>query len=105
MPTLLPEGLGPQEHLRVALGLQRPVARPVVLKPHIHHALDNQHTGPSQLNSLRYIINCIVLQLGELLKGATQRILSLVYRDLLPLFSKKILAFVRELNFIVQCPD
>ena len=105
MPNLLPDGLGPQEHLRVALGLQHPVARPVVLKPHIHHALDNQHTDPSHLNSFRYMINCLVLKLGELVKGATQRILRFVHRDLLQVLSKKNLALMRELNFIVQCPD
>lgn len=33
MLTILPEGLGPEEHLRVALGAQHPVARRVVLKP------------------------------------------------------------------------
>ena len=32
LPTLLPEGLGPKEHLGVALNLQHPVARPAQLK-------------------------------------------------------------------------
>ena len=46
MPTILSEGLGPDEHLQVALGVQHPRAGRVVLKPHIHHALDNQHSDP-----------------------------------------------------------
>ena len=47
LPTLLPEGLGPQEHLKVALGLQHPVARPLKLKSHLHHAVENQHSDPA----------------------------------------------------------
>ena len=74
MPTILPEGLGPDEHLRVALGVQHPVARRAVLKPHIHHALDNQHSDPSHLESFRYMIMDLVLVLAGLMKPATLRI-------------------------------
>ena len=82
MPTILPEGLGPDEHLKVALGLQHPVARRVVLKPHIHHALDNQHTDPSHLNSFRHMVLDLVLVLAGLLKHATEWMLTFVHRDL-----------------------
>ena len=83
MPTILPEGLGPDEHLRVALGVQHPVARRVVLKPHIHHALDNQHSDPNHLISFRYRLMELVLALATALRSATQRILKFVHRLIL----------------------
>ena len=89
MPTILPEGLGPDEHLKVALGLQHPVARRVVLKPHIHHALDNQHTDPSHLNCVRHMVLGLVLALAGVLKHATELMLTFVHRDLVNVSAKK----------------
>ena len=105
MPTILPEGLGPDEHLRVALGVQHPVARRVLLKPHIHHALDNQHSDPNHLISFRYRLMELVLALANALRSAAQRILGFVHRDLWGVLSKKNIALMRELNFICRCPD
>ena len=105
LPTLLPEGLGPDEHLRVALGVQHPVARPVVLKAHIHHALDNQHSDPSHLNSFRKMIGDLVLSLGTLLCNENKRILDCVHRDVLQVLAMKNIALMREINFVARCPD
>ena len=76
-----PEGLGPDEHLRVALGVQHHVARPVVLKAHIHHALDNQHSNPDDLVSVRRMVTELVLVLGALLRQANGWILNCVHVD------------------------
>ena len=78
MPTLMPEGLGPSEHLRVGLGLVHPVARPIRLKPHIHHAVDNQHTDPGHLVGFRKIIVDLVVSPGALLQVANDALLKLV---------------------------
>ena len=105
MPTLMPEGLGADEHLRVALNLQHPVARNVVLKPHIHHALDNQHSNPDDLVSYRRMVLDIVMRLAQLLVVANNCILSCVHCSLRPVLAQKNLAFMREICFVVQCPD
>ena len=105
MPTLLPEGLGPDGHLKVALNVQHPVARPVRLKEHIHHALDNQHVDPSHLNAFRSMVMDLVLALGSLLQTANDLILSCVHVDLYRVLSRKNLALMREINFVVRCPD
>ena len=104
MPTLMPEGLGADEHLRVALNLQHPVARNVVLKPHIHHALDNQHSNPDDLVSYRRMVLDIVMRLAQLLVVANNWILSCVRCSLRPVLAQKNLAFMREICFVVQCP-
>ena len=105
MPTILPEGLGPDEHLRVAMGVQHPVAQRVRLKPHLQHAVDNQHTNPDDLNSFRRMVVDLVLALAGILRSANEWILGCVHRDLWYVLSRKNLALIREINFVVRCPD
>ena len=45
------------------------------------------------------------LVLAGLLKHATEWMLTFVHRDLVCVLSKKKLALLRELNFVVRCPD
>ena len=105
LPTLLPEGLGPDEHLRVGLGVQHPFARRVRLKQHIHHALGNQHKDPCHLNSFRNMVVSLVVALSSLLLQANQLILECVDKVLLQVLGKKNLALMRELTYVVRCPD
>ena len=47
----------------------------------------------------------LVSTLAIALKGANEWILSWVHRDLWQVLSKKNLAFLREISFVVGCPD
>ena len=105
LPTLLPEGLGPDEHLKVGLGVQHPFARRVRLKQHIHHALNNQHKDPGHLNGFRRMVVDIVCTLSSLLLEANKLTLACVDNVLLRVLEKKNLALMREITFVTRCPD
>ena len=105
LPTLLPEGLGPEEHLKVALGLVHPVARPIRLKQHLHHAIENQHTDPAHLINFRAVNVDLFLNLSAILLDDNEKILKFVHRDLLGVLRSKNVALMREVSFVVRAPD
>ena len=87
MPTLLPEGLGPEPHLAVALKLVHPMARPVALPWTLHHALEVQLTLKQRLPVWRTQMLVLVKELAGALLLENAFLLFLVHPWILPMLS------------------
>ena len=105
MPTLLPEGLGPESHLAVALKLVHPMARPVALPWTLHHALSVQKRLKQKLPVWRQQMLSLVKELARVLVVENAFLLSLVHPWILPMLASKDLALFRELNLLCGMRD
>ena len=66
-PTIIPEGIGPEAHLSVALSLQHPFSRPHSFPPHIARCFTDQPADPVALVDSRVGVSAAVDALAELL--------------------------------------
>ena len=53
LPQLVPDLLGPEAHLSVALAVQHPLLRPPQLFPPVEYAIHSQHSNPDKVNEQR----------------------------------------------------
>ena len=105
MPQLLPDGLGPDDHLTVAKSIVHPFARPPSLPGYVHRALNAQRDLPSDLATSRSLI---LAELRILAKACTEenaRIIERVHPYIRPIVAKRNIAFMREVSFICQGLD
>ena len=65
MPQLLPDGLGPKDHLKVALVTTHPFARPPSVPVHCANAIDAQAVADESLVAGRYLILDLVRKLAK----------------------------------------
>ena len=93
------------QHLRVGLSVQHPVARRVRLKPHVHHALDHQPRDPFHLVGSRRTILEICSTLVPLVARDSETLVSMAHPDFREVLSKRNLALMREVSFVVRSQD
>ena len=105
LPQLLPDGLGPIDHLKVAKCSTHPMARPPSLPRWISDSLQFQDMDPAVLVSLRKRILVLLSSLAEALKADNLRIVGAVHPYLKEVVAKRNVAFMREVTFIAAGLD
>ena len=78
MPQLLPDGLGPKDHLKVALATTHPFARPRSVPVHCANAINAQAVAGESLVARRYLILDLVRKLAKECLADSEPICSLV---------------------------
>ena len=102
----MPEGLGPSEHLDVALTLTHPFLWPVPLSASCQIALQTQSPSLKHLGSLRKQILLAVVKLGKCLRDETNIFQAYVHKFVRPVSQPlNIALFLRELAFIAGFKD
>ena len=105
MPQLLPDGLGPDNHLEVAKGLTHPFARPPSVPLHVKEAIDAQHKLPGDLNQARSKVKDELEILACSCMDENHQILNAVHPYIKPIVAKRNVAFMREVSFICKGLD
>ena len=100
MPTLLPEGIGPESHLAIALRATHPMARPVVLPRRCQLAIESQPDDPTILVTRRSVVVKFFLELADLCLDENNLLLGYVHPNVLHAAKSRNLAFMREISFI-----
>lgn len=99
MPQLLPDGLGPDDHVKVALATVHPLARPPTVPGYCQVALNAQRMGIRAINKLRSIIMVLLCRLAAICMEQNLRIASLRHAWIRPTVEQRNVAFMREVTF------
>ena len=106
MPQLLPDGLGPDDHLKVASVTPHPLARPPTVHPYCSRAIESQGVvnamGPGLLVRRRTAVLELVTTLAQLCNKENDLIASLVHPWIRPVVKQRNVAFMRELTFVCR---
>ena len=105
LPQLLPDGLGPNDHLKVARPSTHPMSRPPSLPKWIVNSLEFQDMDSALLVALRKQILLLLSSLAEALKADNLRIVGAVHPYLREVVAKRNVAFMREVTFIAAGLD
>ena len=95
MPQLLPDGLGPDNHLELAKGLSHPFPRPPSVPLHVKEAIDAQHELPGDLNQARSKVEDELEILAGSCMDESHQILNAVHPYIKPIVAKRNVAFMR----------
>ena len=105
LPALMPEGMGPETHLQVALKLIHPMARPVVVPLQCKIALAYQQRAGDKLEKQRFQVLALVEKLAAVLAPDSERISAFVHPWIRKVVCARHIALMRELNFVLLAPD
>ena len=105
LPTLLPEGLGPESHLAVARAATHPVALPFQPAAHLALALSIQQVMGESLLSHRSSVLGVLSELALATAGDNDAIIGLCHKWVKPIIAPKNIAFMRELDFVLGRRD
>ena len=105
LPQLLPDGLGPVDHLKVAKCSTHPMSRPPSLPRWITDSLHLQDMDLADVVLLRKQILLLLSSLAEALKADHLRIVGAVRPYLREVVAKRNVAFMHEVTFIVAGLD
>ena len=104
-PTIIPEGLGPVAHLKVALSIQHPFLRTTALEPVAEKALEDQHDDPRDLIAFRNEVSKLVSELAAAVEPEWQGWLPFVDERIRPIVGRRNVAFCRELSYCTSHAD
>ena len=105
LPTLVPEGLGPEEHLRVALQTAHPFTRPSVLPWPCQHAIANQPRCANECNGHRQLMREAIQHLSRIVACEMEILLCHCHPWLQQCISKRNVPFMREISYITSFCD
>jgi len=105
LPSLLPEGLGPECHLDLALRLVHPFQLPVHLPEHCRFAVDRLSNPDVPVEIYRARSCTLLSALSLVCKPTNQFLEPFVHWLLRPIVVPRDLAFMRELSWVCQFPD
>ena len=105
LPALIPEGLGPETHLQVALATKHPMARPLSLPWQCEFARKRMAEIDLDMNKFRYQMLSAFESLAALLADDSALLQSLVHPLLHKVVAKRNCAFMREIHFLLGCHD
>ena len=105
VPTLLPEGLGPDNHLTLALKLTHPFELPVVLPEHCMYACQKRVDLGSDLQGARLRSIELVEALGAACAPSNEVMLKHCHWLLRPVLKPRNVALMRELSWVVLFTD
>ena len=100
MPQLLPDGLGPDNHLIVALATPHPFSRPPHVPSYIDKAIAAQDLCSEDVNVRREHILGVVKKLSELAWAESALLLPLVHKWIRPVVARRNVVLMRELTFV-----
>ena len=103
MPQLLPDGLGPSDHITVALATPHPLSRPPSVPSWCKLAFDTQSRGVANIKLLRRNMLELLEKLATLCWPQSAAIAAACHRWIRPTVEKRNVAFMRELIFV--CPN
>ena len=104
-PTLLPEGLGPEAHLKVALEMQHPFARPPELDVHIEDAINAQPSDPGILIARRSEECKVLGLLRDALVQEWEGWLPQINIKIRPIVGRRMVPFCREVSYCIAWMD
>ena len=104
MPTLLPEGLGPEDHLFLALKLVHPFQLPVSLPEHCEYAMQQRVALGPNLDFTRESSINLVEALGHALQLENWP-LQFCHWLVRPVVCPRNVALMRELSWLMNFPD
>ena len=107
-PQLVPDGLSPQDHLRMALSLEHPFKTVAPSTPAVRHALSVSKMSSSELVDLRVKVSSAVSALADATRDEDLRIREAAHpsvRRVLEAYLPKNLAFMREMGLACGCDD
>ena len=105
LPTLLPEGLGKDVHLKLALSMQHPFTLRVPLPQHCEDAVREQLRVGNRLRTERHLVVGFVLELQSLLMPDAVRVVVLCHPDLVAVLEPRNVPLMRELTWCVHFTD
>ena len=99
LPQLIPPGLSPELHLRIAHTTTHPyLRRPSPTAP-VAYAIANSLHGADDSNKQRQDMTASLSALSTALREDEEALLNFVHPFILPVVAKRSLAFMRELSF------
>jgi len=98
LPQLIPNGLLPAEHLRVAMSVQHPSVRAPPLTPACQYALRHGQCSEEELVSRRCRLLSVLNRLSTLSLPENARLLRLIHPFIAPVVSRRNLALMREIS-------
>ena len=104
LPSVLPEGLGPECHLELALRLVHPFQLAVPLPDYCKYAIKSLQAHPD-IETFRAVSASLVEALSRACEPTNAFLLEQVDKLLLPILQRRNLALVREISWICQFPD
>ena len=105
LPQLVPDGLGPAEHLVVAQNVVHPYLRPPEVPQAVKYALRYQVDDIHQVNLQRESMTEAVVYLQSLCQEENLLIAQFAHPLLVPVLVQRDLIFMRELQFITGAID
>ena len=100
LPQLLPDGLGPKDHVTVALATLHPMARPPTVPPWCNAAFAFQSKGVDATKKLRAKVLELLIILASLCAPISQEIAKICHVWIRPTVKKRNVAFMREVTFL-----
>ena len=101
----MPEGIGPEAHLAVALRTTHPMARPVVLPERCSRALESQADDPEEVIARRSAVLKHLYELAEATGPENRRLMEVVHPNVRRTAASRNIAFMREVSFICSGTD
>ena len=105
LPTLLPEGLGPEAHLQLSQSIIHPFVLPPTLPEHCEYAVKKQEEVTCSVTQNREEVGELLKELAVLCKDDSVEILGWVHPLLQPVVAPRNVAFLREMTWITAFPD
>ena len=105
VPQIIPDGLGPDDHLLVARKLVHPMARPPTVPGYVRSAVEAQNSLKSDLTGARSRMLSEVQRLAVACEPENQQILQCVHPYIRPVVAKRNVAFMREVLHICHGLD
>ena len=100
MPQLLPDGLGPKDHVTVALATTHPLARPPAVPSWCLKAIDAQERLWGSLRKTRSSVIDLLVALASLCTALCGLIVDNVHEWIRPIVARRNVAFMTEVTFI-----
>ena len=105
LPNLVPEGLGPSEHLAVGLRVCHPMARPPVIPDFCARAIAAQPTDVNMLIERRLHVDSLLSRLASAVQSDNALIQAGVDTRISAVVRPRNVAFMREISFICGGQD
>ena len=105
LPTLLPEGLGPDTHLELALQVPHPYTLPAPLSEPCQYAFRGQAALGSYVNEFRNTVCDLIQELSDACSRIDPLDLSWIHPILVSVIKDRNCSFIREISWITCVPD
>ena len=105
MPQLLPDGLGPKDHLFVAQCTLHPLARPPSIPAYCRSAIDFQKNGHQAVNKARMCVMRLLRELASSCAHSNKLIQRAVHPWISRVVEQRNIAFMREVRYVCCIGD